>query len=103
MRNSALQFGGTVLVDGDQQFVVLSIVECLIRRASGGQRQGFAKFTSLVNHVLAGRCVNHEESLVRRSRYDPSYHTIDLPQLFHQSSLRVEAPRGIHDQHVDSP
>ena len=49
------------------------------------------------------QAVAYQESFVRGSGDDPSHDTVDLPQLFHQSPLRVEPPRGIDDQHVSSP
>ena len=54
----------------------------------------------LRERVLALARVEHQQHLVRRRRVEAAEHALHLLQLLHQVALRVQATRGVGDQHV---
>ena len=50
--------------------------------------------------VLAEARVEDQQHLVRRIAIEPLHDARDLRQLVHQVRLRMQAPRGVGDQHV---
>src|SRR3954447_4344086 len=61
---------------------------------------GLAEEARLLETVLAGGRVDHEQGLVRRALEPLRDHPAHLGQLLHQVRLRVQPTGGVDDDHV---
>src|SRR3569623_253952 len=65
-----------------------------------GETYRLVELARLIERILAGAGVDHEQGLVRRGGLELGHHAFDLFELFHEIRLRVQTSRRVRDEHV---
>ena len=84
--------------DGNYDAAARSTVE--FGQHNSGNTGSSGELTRLREAVLARGGIEHEQNVMRRAGHELGGGALHLFEFLHQVGFRVQAPRGIHDDHV---
>ena len=87
------------LRDGENHAALGGAVE--LGDDQAGHAQPLVEFLRLRDRILPDGSVEHQQHLVRCARVEAREHALDLLELLHEVSLRVQSAGRVGDQHID--
>ena len=90
---------GKLRLDADDDTALCRPIQ--LREHHAGNRGRLREKLCLADSILARRGIQHQQGLMRRTRYLAGNHPMDLLELFHEVCLGLQTSCSIDDQNVD--